>query len=468
MKNKLLFFICLFIGVNTLFSQKKNAQNNLKQDSIFLRKIYTECLENGEAYDNLRSLCKDVGSRLSGSLGAQMAVLWGKQMLEKYPFDSVYLQEIMVPHWVRGTKEKGYVIDEKGNIRSLTLLALGGSVGTNGILQGEVVLFKTLDELKNANRSVVEGKIVFVAQAMNQNATNAFDAYGNNYEIRGHSASIASKKGAKAVLIRSLSMSENNYPNTGVMRYDKDSPAIPAAALSTADATQLENYLSTNKKATIYLEMDCRMLPDEKSYNVIAEIKGQKFPNSIITIGGHLDSWDVSEGAHDDGAGIVQSMEAVRVLKSLNYSPQHTIRVVFFMNEENGNRGGEAYATFGKQKGENHIFAIESDEGGFTPRGFSFDGTDKKFQFISSYFALFTPYLIHLLERGYSGVDITPLKSQFNAIGLLELIPDSQRYFDIHHNANDVFENINKRELHLGAATLSALIYLLDKNWTED
>lgn len=213
--------------------------------------------------------------------------------------------------------------------------------------------------------------------------------------------------------------------------------------------------------------MDCRTLPDTKSYNVIAEVKGSKYPHEIITVGGHLDTWDVSEGAHDDGAGIVQSMEAVRLLNGLNYKPLHTLRVVFFMNEENGNRGGITYANKAKEKGEKHIFALESDEGGFTPRGFSYDGTDAKFKFIAQVFPLLQPYFIHFLERGYSGVDITPLKSKYENIGLLELIPDSQRYFDIHHNVNDVFENINRRELHLGAATVSAMIYLIDKYWKE-
>lgn len=463
---KFLLTISFVVCSSILFAQKKKSVD-LKQDSIMLRKIYMECLENGQGYDNLRSLCKDVGARLSGSLGAKMAVQWGKQMLEKYDFDTVYLQEVMVPHWVRGNKERAYFVEENGKINQLNLLALGGSVGTNGILSGEVIMFKTLADLKNAEPNQVKGKIVFVAQAMNQDAVNAFEAYGNNYEIRGQSANIASEKGAKAVLIRSLSLSENDHPNTGVMGYKEGIVPIPAAALSTNDATRLAKYLETHK-ATVYLEMDCRKLADEKSYNVIAEMKGSVFPNSIITVGGHLDSWDVSEGAHDDGAGIVQSMEAFRVLKALNYKPKHTLRVVFFMNEENGNRGGEAYAKIGKEKGENHIFAIESDEGGFTPRGFDFDGTDKKFQFLMHYEVLFKPYMIHLFERGYSGVDITPLKSKFNEIGLFELVPDSQRYFDIHHNTNDVFENINKRELHMGAATISALVYILDNNWTED
>lgn len=458
--------LLLFAG----FSFAGMAQKmNLKEDSIMLRKIYSESLTNGHAYDDLRVLCKDVESRLSGSLGAEMAVKWGYQTLKGYQFDTIYLQEVMVPHWIRGNKERGYITEENGKIHPLNLLALGGSVGTNGIISGEIIMFKTLEDLRNADKNLVTGKIVFVAQRMDQHFPAAFNAYGNGFEVRGSSASIAAEKGAKSVLIRSLSLSENDFPNTGVMNYKEGVDKIPAAALSTNEASALEKLISTSKQPlTVYLELDCRSLPDVKSYNVIGEMRGAKYPKSIITVGGHLDSWDVSESAHDDGAGIVHSMESVRLLKVLNYKPLHTIRVVFFMNEENGNRGGKGYANIAQEKNEHHIFAIESDEGGFTPRGFAFDGSDKKHAFINQFMPLFEPYFVHLLEKGYSGVDITPLKSHFSNIGLFGLIPDSQRYFDIHHNANDVFENINKRELQMGAATVSSLIYLLDKYWGEE
>jgi acetylornithine deacetylase/succinyl-diaminopimelate desuccinylase-like protein len=269
--------------------------------------------------------------------------------------------------------------------------------------------------------------------------------------------------GAKAVLIRSLGLAIDDHPHTGVMSYDSSVKKIPAAALSTQDADFLSLKLKSSK-LKITLEMNCRTLEDEPSYNVIAEIRGKTTPKEIITFGGHLDSWDTGEGAHDDGAGVVHCMEALRILKKLNYSPQHTLRVVLFMNEENGNMGGKGYANFSSARGEKQIAALESDRGGFAPRGFSCDGNPNQVKFLETLAPFFKPYELHVFEKGYGGVDIGPLKNQFPGIPLFGFVPDSQRYFDFHHTPNDVFENVNKRELELGAAAISSFIYLLDQN----
>ena len=210
------------------------------------------------------------------------------------------------------------------------------------------------------------------------------------------------------------------------------------------------------------LEMDCQNYPDVTSYNIIAELVGSQFPNEIITFGGHIDSWDTGEGAHDDGAGVIHNLEALRVLKTLNYKPKHTLRLVFFMNEENGNRGGETYATWTKEKNEKQIAAIESDRGGFSPRGFDLDGSDETLKLLQSFAPLFAPYFVNQFEKGYGGVDINPLKKQYEGIPLFGFSVDSQRYFDFHHAESDVFENVNKRELELGCASVASLIYLLD------
>jgi carboxypeptidase Q len=430
-------------------------------DSIFIRKIYDEALLRGKAYEDLRQLCKDIGPRLSGSSEAQMAVEWSEQKMKSYGFDKVYLQEIKVPHWERGTRETAWLRNKKGELIKLHLLALGGSIGTDGILTCEVIEFKTLEQLKEAKKNQVEGKIVFLNQPMDASQIQTFNAYGLCYGIRGNGAVEASKLGAKAVVIRSLGLPVDEHPHTGSMHYEENVARIPAGALSTKDADLLSNQLKSGKTELI-MEMDCRSFPDAISYNVIAEIKGSEFPNEIITFGGHLDSWDAGEGAHDDGAGVIHCLEALRILKELKYIPKHTLRVVFFMNEENGNMGGKSYATWVKEKGEKHIAALESDRGGFAPRGFGCDGNDVQVAFLQTLAPNFKNYDLHVFEKGYGGVDIGPLKESFPGIPLFGFIPDSQRYFDFHHAPSDVFENVNKRELELGAAAIASFIYLLD------
>ncbi len=255
----------------------------------------------------------------------------------------------------------------------------------------------------------------------------------------------------------------DDFPHTGSMTYG-DLPAnqrIPSAAISTNDAELLSGVLKLDSSIKFYFKQNCRQLRDVQSYNVIGEITGSEFPKEIIIVGGHLDSWDLGDGSHDDGAGCVQSMDVLRLFKETGIRPKRTLRVVLFMNEENGLRGGRKYAAVAQQKGEKHIFALESDSGGFTPRGFSFDCSDSNFQQILNWKPLFEPYLIHYFEKGGSGADIGPLKESSNVLAGLR--PDSQRYFDYHHAKNDTFDAINKRELELGAATMTSLVYLVDK-----
>lgn len=433
------------------------------QDSIFIRSIYNEALLSGHAYENLRQLCKDIGPRLSGSAQAQMAVDWSYQKMRAYHFDNVERQPIMVPHWERGTTEAAWYKTKDGQLHKVQILALGGSIGTNGLMAAEVIEFKKMADLENAKPKEVAGKIVFLNQAMDDSQIQTFKAYGACYAIRGNGAVEAAKLGAKAVLIRSLGLAQDAHPHTGSMRYQINTDKIPAAALATNSANALSEALEKGS-VDFYLEMDCRDYPDVLSANVFAEIKGSKFPNQIITIGGHLDSWDTGEGAHDDGAGVIHCLEALRILQKLGYQPAHTIRVVFFMNEENGNKGGIGYAQYVKEKGEQQIAALESDRGGFAPRGFGLDGPDSYLQLLQSFAAIFKPYDLHVFEKGYGGVDIGPLKEQYPGIPLFGFVPDSQRYFDYHHAPSDVFEAVNKRELELGAAAIASFVYLLDLN----
>lgn len=449
-----LYFLCLsvFLSISS-FSQT---------DSTFIRKVYDESLIRGKAHEDLKQLCKDIGARLSGSSEAQMAVEWSEKKMKEYAFDKVYLQEIKVPHWERGTKESAWIRTKTGKLIKLHLLALGGSIGTEGLLQGEVVEFKTIDDLKKASGNEVKGKVVFINQEMDASQIQTFKAYGVCYAIRGNGAVEAGKLGAKAVVIRSLGLPLDDHPHTGSMHYETEIPRIPAGALATKDAQLLSEELKKGK-VELVLEMDCRVFPDATSYNVIGELTGSKFPNEIITFGGHLDSWDTGEGAHDDGAGVIHCLEALRILKTMKYKPIHTLRVVFFMNEENGNMGGKTYATWVKEKGEEHIAALESDRGGFAPRGFSCDGSDMQVTFLKTFATYFREYDLHIFERGYGGVDIGPLKDSFPGIPCFGFVVDSQRYFDFHHAPSDVFESVNKRELELGAAGIASFLYLLDR-----
>lgn len=431
------------------------------QDSTFIRAIYTEALDNGRAYSDLRELCKNIGPRLSGSAKAAMSIDWSEAKFTSYGFDNVYRQPITVPHWERGTTESGWITSKKGRLHKLHLLALGGSIGTNGLMKGDLIEFSSLEELKKASKSKVAGKIVFINQKMDAAQIQTFKAYGGCYAIRGEGAVEAAKKGAIAVIIRSLGLPIDEHPHTGSMHYEKEVPKIPAAAISTQDAEMVSEWLKT-ENLQVNLELNCMEFPDAPSFNVMGELKG-KSNNEIITLGGHLDSWDTGEGAHDDGAGVVHCMEALRILKKLGYKPKHTLRVVFFMNEENGNAGGKAYAKWTKEKGEKQLAALESDRGGFAPRGFSCDGSEEQVRLLASLSGIFKPYDLHVFENGYGGVDIGPLKNEFPGIPLFGFVPDSQRYFDFHHAPSDVFENVNERELALGAAGIAAFIYLLDQ-----
>ncbi len=255
-----------------------------------------------------------------------------------------------------------------------------------------------------------------------------------------------------------------DHPHTGSIHYEDSLKKIPAAAVSTVMADKISDELKQGRKVSVTLEMDCKVFPDVLSHNVIGELKGSEFPDRIITIGGHLDNWDIGEGAHDDGAGCVQSIEVLRLFKSLGIRPRHTLRAVLFMNEENGLRGGKKYADEAERKGEIHVARLESDRGGFAPRGFTIEGNEQQIAWLRSLNPLLKPYDLHFFEPGGSGADIGPLKKKFSNIVLFGFIPDSQRYFDHHHAETDVFETVNKRELELGAAAMATLIYLIDRN----
>ncbi|HEX8328287.1 MAG TPA: M20/M25/M40 family metallo-hydrolase [Hymenobacter sp.] len=434
-----------------------------RTDSLALRKIYDEALLRGQSYENLRYLTTTIGPRLSGSPQAQQAVEWGKATMEKAGFDRVYLQEVMVPHWVRGAKEKGEIVGNKGKEIKVPVCALGGSIGTNGKLKAGVVEVKSMDELRQLPEAAVKGKFVFFNRPFDDALIEPGVAYGRAGDQRRTGAIEASKRGAVGALVRSLTSSRDDYPHTGTMSYDPAVPKVPAAALSTNAADQLSLLLKANNDLQFELEMECQTLPDEKSYNVVGEIKGSKFPEEIITVGGHLDSWDLAQGAHDDGTGCVQSMEALRLLRATGFRPERTVRAVLFMNEENGARGGQEYARLAALNKETHVAAIESDGGGFTPRGFNVDSEAGTLAKMAKWSPLLRPYHVDALTPGHGGTDIEPLKATVRPKALIGYDGDSQRYFDLHHTAADTFDKVHKRELELGGAGMASLIYLLSK-----
>jgi hypothetical protein len=439
-----------------------NAQSSAHEEQI--KTLYHKSLTSSKAYNWLDHLSNKIGGRLSGSLNAERAVAWGKTELESLGLDRVYLQKVMVPKWVRGTFEYASIITGPGMSMNVPVCALGGSIATpSSGLRAGVVEVKSFEELEALGEEKIKGNFVFFNRPMPAELINTFEAYSKTVNQRTQGAARAARQGAVGVIVRSMNLRLDDFPHTGSMRYGDlpNSMRIPAAAISTNGAQLLSSMLALNNDLKFYLKLDCKNFPDVSSHNVIGEIKGSEFPEEIIVVGGHLDSWDLGDGSHDDGAGIVQSMEVLRLFKQMNYKPKRTIRVVLYMNEENGLRGGTAYAQYAKQNKEKHIFALESDAGGFSPRGFVFEATNSQFKQIESWKPYFSPYLADRFELGGSGADIGPLRD--NKAVLSGLRPDSQRYFNFHHAANDTFDAINKRELELGAAAMSSLVYLVDQ-----
>ncbi len=431
-----------------------------------IRQVFDSALVSGKAYPMLRDLCKKAGHRLSGSEGAARAVLLMRDYMLGLDLDCVWLQPVMVPRWVRGAPEQGQILTGDAEPYRLRMLALGGSVGTgpSGV-RGEIIEFGSLKELEAADSLQVTGRIVFLNKPFDQRFISAFGSYGGCIDIRFDGARLAASKGAIGVLIRSLTHTLDTFPHTGSMQYGNAEVKIPAAAVSTVDAEWISKSLLRLKKIGKRPEVEfttfCLQLPDTLSFNVIGDWYGSDRPRAWMVVGGHLDSWDVGEGAHDDGAGCAHSVEALRLLKAVGYKPKRSMRVVLFMNEENGTRGATEYARWSAASGEKQAIGLESDRGGFAPREFSSEATAERIQGLQPWLKWLEPYGVYAIRKGGSGVDVGFLRPQ--GTELYGLVPESQRYFDYHHAATDVFESVNRRELELGAASMASLLYLLDQ-----
>lgn len=442
------------------FSVTLKSQNT---DSLAIRRIFNEAMTDTTSYHNLRYLCNNIGGRLCGSPQAEEAVMWTKKVLEGMDLDTVFLQETKVRHWVRGDEQVVVHINQNEK-QELHVSAIGGSVGTgeNGITS-EVIEVYDYDELKKLGKENVEGKIVFFNHPPNPAVVYTFAAYGETVRYRSSGAVEAAKYGAKAVIVRSATLAHDDFPHTGIMHYNDTIEKIPAMSISTNDADKLSKELKIDPTLNVSMLLTSEEFPEVTSYNVIGEIRGSEFPDEIIVFGGHLDSWDTGPGANDDGTGIVQTIEVLRLFKELNIKPKRTIRFVAFMDEEVAQRGAKTYAEFATTSSvEKHFAAIESDRGGTTPFGFSIDASKKQFDKVISWKDLFYPYGLYYFEKGGSGVDINGLKPLGTA--LFGLVTDSQRYFDYHHSPNDTFDKVNQRELQLGSFSIAALVYLIDEH----
>ena len=461
-KNVFLQFILivfvLFLFPFQLLPQLDSAK--LNKYNFIASEITKKVLTEKKGYKFLKELC-DIGPRLSGSENSLRAICWAEEKLKSFDVDKVWLQPVMVPHWERGSVETATIVKSKLiNEKSLNIISLGGSIATlyDGIT-ANVIEVKNFTELKE-KQNEVKRKIVFFSRPVDEGLVNTFAGYGSAVDQRVYGAIEASKYGAVAVLIRSVTTKHDNVPHTGVMVYVDSLQKIPAAALGYLDADFLHNALMNDPNLMIKLKMDCKTLPDTQSYNVIAEIRGTELPNDVIVVGGHFDSWDQGCGAHDDGAGCVQSMEVLHLFKELNLKPKRTIRCVLFTNEENGSRGRKEYGKYTDENKEIDLAAIESDRGGFTPLGFDVDADSSVLIKIKNWLPVLENSGINWIKKGGSGVDVQFIKNTKAKIGY---VPDAQRYMDVHHSANDTFESVHPRELELGAASIAIMAYLISE-----
>ena len=453
------FFAWLALVSSTALAQPATPASP-QADTV--NRFFAEALARGQAYDQLRALVSQNPGRLSGSKSLERAVVWSERLLRSMRLDRIYKQEVMVPHWSRGSRESVRLLPSRGTATTLTATALGGSGASpaTGAI-GEVIEVRSLDELASLGRERIAGKIVFFNRPLDPALYHPGLAYVGAADQRNRGPAAAADLGAIGALTRSLTHAKDDIPHTGNTRFPPATPRIPAAALSTLAADRLSTALTSDPSLQVEIKIHAQTLPDALSHNVIGEIRGSEFPDEIILVGGHLDSWDIAPGAHDAGAGVVQSIEVLRLFQALGIKPRHTLRCVLFTNEENGLAGATAYAVAAKASGQRHLFAIESDGGGFAPRGFDLGSTQGDAHLRAQRWQpLFAPWGLTEFRKGGAGADVAPLMIQ--GVTVAEIVSDSQRYFDYHHSARDTLDQVNPRELHLGAAALAALVWLVD------
>jgi carboxypeptidase Q len=406
-------------------------------------------LTKNRAYERLEYLTDSIGNRISGSRNLERAIAWAVSEMKKDGLDNVRTEKVMVPHWVRGAESLEIVPSGQ----KLAMLGLGNSVATpvDGVT-ADIVVVRTFAEL-DALGEKVRGKIV----VYNAPFTN----YGATVQYRGQGASRAARYGAVAALVRSITPISLQTPHTGAMNYDPQQPKIPTAAITIEAAEMLQRLYDRGEPVSLRLKMEAKFLPDAESANVIAELKGSERPDEIVVIGGHFDSWDVGQGAHDDGGSCIAAWEAIRLLKELGLRPKRTIRVVLFTNEENGLRGGTGYLDAHRAELSKHIIAIEADSGIYKPEGFGLAATAPP---LARSNLLEIAKLLAGIEGDRigadgGGADIGPMMRE-GVLGM-NLDVEGSKYFEIHHTQADTLDKINPRDLALCVATMAVMAYTI-------
>lgn len=411
-------------------------------------RLIDAALGDSAGYAKLTRLVDGFGPRLSGSKGLEDAIDWILAEMKKEGLDSVRGEPVMVPHWVRGDESAEMVLPRR---RALGMLGLGMSIGTppEGI-EAEVLVVSDFAEL-DRRASEAKGRIVVYDAP--------FTSYGQTVRYRTQGASAAARHGAVAVLVRSVTPHSLYTPHTGTMTYDSTAPRIPAAAITVEDALLLHRLQDSGQRVTVRLTMGARTLPDAMSRNVVAEVRGSERPEEIVVLGGHIDSWDVGDGAMDDAAGCVVAWEAVRLIKELGLKPRRTIRVVMWTNEENGLRGGTGYRDAHRDEVDRHVLAIESDNGVFTPSGFAFTGSDSARARVTEIASLLARIDADSVRAGGGGADIGPIM-ELGVPGMSPLV-DGSRYFWYHHSNADTIDKLDPRDVGLVTAALAVMAYVV-------
>ncbi|MCP4725269.1 MAG: M20/M25/M40 family metallo-hydrolase [bacterium] len=457
---------CVFVLILMIISCS-NIENNTEYllnegDIETAGQFVKTALADQKGYNLLKELT-DIGHRLSGSETSLQAIDWAYNKMLELGFENVTKQPLLAPNWVRGDIEKAEIVTAGSHRgKELRIAALGGSVGTpaGGITAG-VVEVSSFDELRNMGERA-RGKIIFFNRPLDMSLLNTFSGYGGAVDQRTQGAQQAAAVGGVAALVRSVTTKYDNVPHTGTMGgYPDGIERVPAAAIGQIDADLLSNALNDEPDLQINLDLSAKNLPYKESFNVYGDIIGSEKPDEIIVIGGHFDCWDKGTGAHDDGGGCIQAMEVLDLFIRLGIKPKRTLRAVFFMDEEIAQTGANKYAEYALASTEKHVAAIESDRGVLTPRGFTADTDNALIEKMQGWLPALQQARIEWIRPGGSGVDVGRIS---NVTAKFGYFTDDQRYFDYHHSANDVFSEVNPREMELGSAAMAILVYLISEN----